>query len=44
MVAVYDALRGMGSVERARRIIAERIAEHQHQAPARPPPDPGRPW
>ena len=34
-----NQLRGMGSVERARRIIAERITEHA--APAR---DPGRPW
>ena len=40
-----NQLRGMGSVERARRIIAERIAEH---ASARPAPvrrtDPGRSW
>jgi hypothetical protein len=38
-----NQLRGMGSVERARRIIAERIAEHGtvKQVPAR---DRGRDW
>ncbi len=40
-----NQLRGMGSVERARRIIAERIAEHGagRPAPVRGP-DPGRAW
>lgn len=40
-----NQLRGMGSVERARRIIAERIAEHGAVKPVRVRKiDGGRPW
>jgi hypothetical protein len=40
-----NQLRGMGSIERARRIIAERIAEHAAaKSVAVRDPDPGRSW